>query len=66
MAVLKSHFQKKSYGDEKMSKILNVEIENNSLYLNGEKISNEDVENYIRNGLKYEGLKERFGGAIYE
>lgn len=49
-----------------MSKILNVEIENNSLYLNGEKLPKEDVENYIRNGLKYEGLKERLNGGVLQ
>ena len=47
-----------------MSKILNVKIEENSLFLNGEKLSNEDVETYIRNGLKYEGLKEQMQDGV--
>lgn len=38
--------------------ILNIEIKNNSVFLNGEELSHEEVEHYLKSGIKYDGLKE--------
>ena len=42
-----------------MKEIFNVEIKG-SVYLNGTKLSAEEVEHYLKNGLKYDVVRERF------
>ena len=44
-----------------MREIFELRIEENSIILNGEKISEEEATRYFKNGLKYEGLKEQLG-----
>lgn len=44
-----------------MIEICKFEIKNDAVYLNGEKLSEEETTRYLKNGLKYEGLRERLG-----
>lgn len=44
-----------------MVEIFDLKIQNNSIFLNGEKLSDEEATRYLKNGLKYEGLRERLG-----
>ena len=45
---------------DEVTEMIEIKVKNNSVLLNGEKLSDEEVERYLRNGIKYEGLKERF------
>ena len=43
-----------------MKEMFKIEIKNSSVYLNGTELSEEEVQHYLKNGLKYDALKERF------
>ena len=47
-----------------MSKILNVEIKDSHVLVNGERLSDEEAQYYFRQGLKYEGIREKLGGVL--
>ena len=55
----KKHFLK-THEVIEMKEIFSVEIKDSSVFLNGTKLSEEEVSHYLRNGLKYDVLKERF------
>ena len=42
-----------------MKEIFKVELKG-SIYLNGTELSEEEVEHYLKNGLKYDAVRERF------
>ena len=42
-----------------MREIFDLKIEGNSIFLNGEELSQEEAKRYFKMGLKYEGLKEQ-------
>lgn len=59
MAARENRLQKNPRGNE-MKEIFKVELKEGSVYLNGTELSEEEVTHYLKNGLKYDALKERF------